>query len=255
MQHTKTIIITGASSGIGKSAAYRFAKEGYQLILTARRQDRLLALQQELADLYQTKSQLLCFDIQNLDEVKQAVASIDKTQFPTIDILLNNAGLAAGMCTIDAGEYDDWNTMIDTNVKGLLYMSREVIPMMKEQGFGHIINISSTAAKDVYLNGNVYCATKHAVDALSKSMRIDLLPHAIKVTAINPGACETEFSLVRFKGDNERAGNVYNGYQPLTPHDVADAVYYCASMPPHVCINDLTLTCTAQANALYTHKK
>jgi NADP-dependent 3-hydroxy acid dehydrogenase YdfG len=175
--------------------------------------------------------------------------------FPTIDILLNNAGLASGMGPIDDGQYDDWNVMIDTNVKGLLYVSREIMPILKQQGFGHIINISSTAGKDVYQNGNVYCASKHAVDALTKSMRIDLLPYGIKVTSINPGACETEFSLVRFKGDHDKAKAVYDGFTPLTPEDVADAIYYTATLPKHVCINDLTLTCLTQANANYNIKK
>ena len=159
------------------------------------------------------------------------------------------------MSTIDEGDYDDWNVMIDTNVKGLLHVSREVMPMMKRQGVGHIVNISSTAGKDVYAKGNVYCATKHAVDALSKSMRIDLLPYGIKVTSVNPGACETEFSLVRFKGDEDRANAVYDGFTPLTPSDVADAIYYACTLPTHVCINDLTLTCLMQANAHYTIKK
>jgi NADP-dependent 3-hydroxy acid dehydrogenase YdfG len=190
-----------------------------------------------------------------LQQTQQAIASIDKNNFPTIDILINNAGLASGLSSIDEGNYDDWNIMIDTNVKGLLHVSREIIPMMKAQGFGHIINISSTAGKDAYPNGNVYCATKHAVDALSKSMRIDLLQYGIKVTAINPGACETEFSLVRFKGDEERAKKVYEGFTPLTPADVADSVYFTATLPKHVCINDLTITCLTQANAHYNVKK
>jgi NADP-dependent 3-hydroxy acid dehydrogenase YdfG len=251
----RTVLITGATSGIGQSCALQFAKNNFNLILTGRRLDRLTALKASLEEQYHCTVQILCFDVRHLEETKQAIASIDTTLFPVIDILINNAGLASGMSTIDEGDYDDWNVMIDTNVKGLLHVSREVMPMMKRQGVGHIVNISSTAGKDVYAKGNVYCATKHAVDALSKSMRIDLLPYGIKVTSVNPGACETEFSLVRFKGDEDRANAVYDGFTPLTPSDVADAIYYACTLPTHVCINDLTLTCLTQANAHYTIKK
>jgi NADP-dependent 3-hydroxy acid dehydrogenase YdfG len=170
-----------------------------------------------------------------------------------IDILVNNAGLAAGLSTIDEGDMDDWDVMIDTNVKGLLYVTRQVLPLMKERG-GHIFNIGSTASKLVYKNGNVYCATKFAVDALSQSMRIDLLPYGIKVTAVHPGMAETEFSIVRFKGDIDRADAVYRGFEPLRAEDVANTVYYCATLPPHVCINDLTMTCISQATSVYTIK-
>jgi 3-hydroxy acid dehydrogenase/malonic semialdehyde reductase len=204
---------------------------------------------------FDTKVLPLCFDVRNLEETRMAIASIDKNAFSTIDVLVNNAGLASGLSSIDEGNYDDWNVMIDTNVKGLLHVSREILPLMKAQGFGHIINVSSTAAKDAYPNGNVYCATKHAVDALSKSMRIDLLQYGIKVTSINPGACETEFSLVRFKGDASRANKVYEGFTPLTPDDVAESIFFSASLPKHVCINDLTITCLTQANAHYNIKK
>jgi NADP-dependent 3-hydroxy acid dehydrogenase YdfG len=251
----KTVLITGATSGIGKSSAYIFAKNGYNLILTGRRLERLNQLKEELENDYSIKVQVLNFDIRNLEDTQQFIKSIDRSIAPTIDILINNAGLAAGYGPIDEGKYEDWDTMIDTNVKGLLYISREIIPIMKEQGFGHIINISSTAGKDVYQNGNVYCASKHAVDALTKSMRIDLLNYGIKVTSINPGACETEFSLVRFKGDQQRAKAVYEGFTPLTPDDIADAIYYASTLPRHVCINDLTLTCITQANAHYNIKK
>jgi 3-hydroxy acid dehydrogenase/malonic semialdehyde reductase len=251
----RTVLITGATSGIGQSCALQFAKNNFNLILTGRRLDRLTALKASLEQQHHCAVQILCFDVRHLEETKQAIASIDTTRFPVIDILINNAGLASGMSTIDEGDYDDWNVMIDTNVKGLLHVSREVMPMMKRQGVGHIVNISSTAGKDVYAKGNVYCATKHAVDALSKSMRIDLLPYGIKVTSVNPGACETEFSLVRFKGDEDRANAVYDGFTPLTPSDVADAIYYACTLPTHVCINDLTLTCLTQANAHYTIKK
>jgi len=251
----KNVLITGATSGIGKSTAEKFAENGYNLILTGRRLDRLEAMKEHLEKEYGSTVQLLHFDVRDLDATKLAIASIDKAQFPVIDILVNNAGLAAGYGPIDEGQYDDWNTMLDTNVKGLLYVSREVIPIMKQQGHGHIVNISSTAGKDVYANGNVYCASKHAVDALTKSMRIDLLNYGIKVTSINSGACETEFSVVRFKGDKQRADAVYDGFTPLKPEDVADAIYYTATLPRHVCVNDLTLTCLTQANAHYNIKK
>jgi NADP-dependent 3-hydroxy acid dehydrogenase YdfG len=206
-------------------------------------------------DTYQIQIQVLCFDVRNAKEVNENLSQIDSNKFPIIDILINNAGLAAGFGSIDAGEIEDWDVMLDTNVKGLLYVSREIIPIFKQQGYGHIINISSTAGKDVYANGNVYCASKHAVDALSKSMRIDLLNFGIKVTSINPGACETEFSLVRFKGDEERAKQVYEGFTPLQADDIADAIFYTANLPKHVCVNDLTITCLTQANANYNIKK
>lgn len=251
----KTVLITGATSGIGKSCAYLFAKNNYNLIITGRRNDRLLALQNELLDTYQIQIQALCFDVRNAKEVNENLSQMDSNKFPIIDILINNAGLAAGFGSIDAGEIEDWDVMLDTNVKGLLYVSREIIPIFKQQGYGHIINISSTAGKDVYANGNVYCASKHAVDALSKSMRIDLLNFGIKVTSINPGACETEFSLVRFKGDEERAKQVYEGFTPLQADDIADAIFYTANLPKHVCVNDLTITCLTQANANYNIKK
>lgn len=251
----KTVLITGATSGIGKSCAYRFAEKGYQLILLARRTERLSALAQELHDQFGTKTLCWTVDVREEDSLTKVFATLNSEEFPTLDILVNNAGLAAGFGPIDEGATEDWNVMIDTNVKGLLYVTKLVLPFMKKQGFGHIINISSTAAKDVYANGNVYCASKFAVDALTKSMRIDLLNHGIKVTSINPGACETEFSLVRFKGDQERADAVYQGFTPLTPNDVADAVLYTASLPKHVCVNDLTLTCLTQANSNYNIKK
>lgn len=255
MTNKKIVFISGATSGIGKSCAFIFAKNNFDLIITGRRNERLQEVKKDLEDKFPVNILTLCFDVRDLDQTKKAIASIDKNKFPTIDILINNAGLASGMSSIDEGNYDDWNIMIDTNVKGLLHVSRELMPYMKSQGFGHIINISSTAAKDAYPNGNVYCASKHAVDAISKSMRIDLLQYGIKVTAINPGACETEFSLVRFKGDEERAKKVYEGFTPLTPEDVADSVFFAATLPKHVCINDLTITCLTQANAHYNIKK
>ena len=251
----RTVIITGATSGIGRSAAFRYAEKGYQLILCGRRAQRLQEVEEELQRTFQAAVQTLCFDIRDPEACAQAVSSIDRNRFPEMNILVNNAGLAAGFGPVDQGNYDDWNRMIDTNVKGLLHMSREIIPFMREQKSGHIINIGSTAGKDVYLNGNVYCATKFGVEALNQAMRIDLLPYGIKVTAINPGMAETEFSLVRFKGDEDRAKNVYAGINPLRAEDIADIAWYCATLPPHVCINDLTVTCLTQATSVYAIKE
>lgn len=248
----KTVLVTGATSGFGKAIATVFAKNGYNVCITGRREERLQELKTELEKTYNVNITTLSFDIRKREEVIKAVNEL-KTQYDTIDILVNNAGLAAGLSTIDEGDMDDWDTMIDTNVKGLLYITRQVVPMMKSKG-GHIFNIGSTAAKMVYKNGNVYCATKFAVDALNQAMRIDLLPYGIKVTGIHPGMAETEFSIVRFKGDEDRASAVYRGFEPLHPEDIADTVYYCATLPPHVCINDLTITCTNQANSVVTIK-
>lgn len=252
---TKTILITGATSGFGKSIAERFAKEGgYDIIITGRRQERLNMLQTELQQQFGCRVLTLCFDVRNREEVAAAISKL-KTEITSIDILINNAGLAAGLSTIDEGNLDDWETMIDTNIKGLLYMTRQITPIMREQTHGHIINIGSTAGKVVYKNGNVYCATKFAVDALTQATRIDMLPYGIKVTAINPGMAETEFSLVRFKGDEERAANMYKGVNALQASDIADIVWYAATLPPHVCINDLTVTCLTQANSYYNIKE
>jgi NADP-dependent 3-hydroxy acid dehydrogenase YdfG len=249
----KTILITGATSGFGKAIASRFAKEGYDVCITGRREDRLDELKHELEQ-YGGKVVTLAFDVRDKAQVKDAIDYL-KQQVKGIDILVNNAGLAAGMATIDEGDTDDWDAMIDTNLKGLLYVTRQIAPMMREQAGGHIINIGSTAGKVVYKNGNVYCATKFAVDALNQAMRIDLLPYGIKVTAIHPGMAETEFSLVRFKGDEERAKNIYADINPLQAGDIADIAWYCASLPPHVCINDLTVTCLTQANSVYSIKE
>jgi len=250
---SKNVLVTGATSGFGKAIAERFAKEGHTICITGRRNDRLDALKRELENKYKIRVVTSQFDVRSREEVKNAIDELKK-QFTHIDILVNNAGLAAGMSSIEDGDIDDWDTMIDTNIKGLLYVTRQVAPMMKERRGGHIFNISSTAAKTVYKNGNVYCATKYAVDALSQAMRIDLLPYGIKVTSVNPGMAETEFSLVRFKGDAERASGVYKGFQPLKAEDIADIVLYCSSLPPHVCINDLTVTCLNQANSVYSVK-
>jgi 3-hydroxy acid dehydrogenase / malonic semialdehyde reductase len=250
----KTILVTGATSGFGKAIAERFAKEGYDVCITGRRAERLAAVKQELETQFGTKVITLQFDIRDSAQVESAMTAL-KTQVAQIDLLVNNAGLASGLSTIDEGDLSDWETMIDTNVKGLLYVTRQIAPMMRAQASGHIINIGSTAGKLVYRNGNVYCATKFAVDALTQAMRIDLLPYGIKVTAINPGMAETEFSLVRFKGDEERAKNMYAGVNALQANDIADIAWYCASQPPHVCINDLTVTCLTQANGFYSIKE
>lgn len=249
----KTILVTGATSGFGKAIAERFAENGYIVCITGRREERLADIKKDLESRFGARVITLNFDIRDRKAVEIAMAEL-KDQVNQIDILVNNAGLAAGLGTIDEGNIDDWEQMIDTNIKGLLYITRQIAPIMTKQGFGHIINIGSTAAKMVYKNGNVYCATKYAVEALNQAMRIDLLPHGIKVTAIHPGMAETEFSLVRFKGDEERAKNVYAGFEPIKPEDIADIAWYCANLPKHLCINDLTVTCTMQANSYYTIK-
>jgi len=248
------VLITGATAGFGEACARKFAANGYDLIITGRRQERLTALQQDLEKTNGVKVLPLTFDVQDEKAVSSALEQIPDS-WKAVDILINNAGLALGLSTIDEGNLSDWDTMIDTNVKGLLYVSRVVIPWLKARKKGHIINLGSTAAKTVYAKGNVYCATKAAVDAISQGMRIDLLPYFIKVTAIHPGAAETEFSVVRFKGDEGKADDVYKGFTPLRAEDVADTIYYCATLPAHVCINDLVITCTQQANAIYTYKE
>lgn len=248
----RTILITGATSGFGEACARKFAESGDHLILTGRRKDRLEALKHELEGKVRVLS--LVFDVQVKDAVFAAIASIPEA-WRKIDILINNAGLALGRDYFDEANLQDWETMIDTNVKGLLYVSKAVLPLMIPAGNGHIINLGSVAGKEVYEKGNAYCGSKFAVDAISRSMRIDLLRHGIKVTAIQPGAAETEFSSVRFKGDEGQARKIYEGYTPLSASDVADAIHYCASLPPHVCINDLVITCTAQADAIYFYKK
>lgn len=242
------VLVTGATSGIGLSTARIFAKNGYHLIITGRRSERLDALRKELELEHQVNVRTLCFDIQDPKAVTNALESLSADE-KKIDILVNNAGLAAGLSSLQNGSLDHWNRMIDTNIKGLLYMTRGVCQFMIAEGHGHIINIGSIAGKEVYANGNVYCATKHAVDALNKGMRIDLLPHNIKVTAVNPGMVETEFSVVRFDGDEARAKKVYEGMQPLSPEDIADIVFWVASRPAHININDILIMPTVQANA------
>lgn len=244
----KYVFITGASSGFGAACARIFAQNGYSLILTARRKERLDALVQELkTDTLDV--QALVFDVRQEDAVRSAVDSLPDSVKQSIAILINNAGLAVGRAGIAEGEVDDWNRMIDTNVKGLLYVSRAVIPFLQANKSGHIFNIGSIAGKEVYPGGNVYCASKHAVDALSRAMRIDLVNDSIKVTNIAPGAAETEFSLVRFKGDTEKAKAVYAGYDPLVAQDIAETIYFVATRPQHVTINDLVIMPTAQASA------
>jgi 3-hydroxy acid dehydrogenase/malonic semialdehyde reductase len=243
-----TILITGATSGIGKACAIKFAQNGFNLIITGRRKDRLEELKNELERNFAVYVLTLCFDVQKKNEVEKALYSMPD-EIKKIDVLVNNAGLALDLKPVHEGSFDDWDTMIDTNIKGLLYMSRMVSELMIKNGHGHIINIGSIAGREVYPNGNVYCATKHAVDGLTKAMRIDLMKHSIKVTQIAPGAVETEFSEVRFKGDKGRAKKVYNGYKPLTGEDVAEAVFYVTTLPPHVNINDLVIMPMAQANA------
>lgn len=246
--------ITGATSGFGKAIAQRFTKEGYNLVITGRREERLNQLKQELENLHNVWVKTLCFDVRKLSEVEKAIQSLSNEE-KNIDVLVNNAGLASGLDKIQDGNIDDWEKMIDTNIKGLLYVSRQIMPLMIANKKGHIINIGSTAGKEAYEKGNVYCATKFAVDAISKSMRIDLLGHNIKVTQVSPGAAETEFSLVRFNGDAERAKNVYNGYKPMSAEDIAEVTYYVTTLPAHLCINDLVLTSISQANNYYTNRK
>jgi NADP-dependent 3-hydroxy acid dehydrogenase YdfG len=249
---SKIILITGASSGFGKATATKFAAGGWNVILTGRRKEKLDELAKALEANYGIKTLCLNFDVQDKKAVFEHLQNLP-TEWQAINILVNNAGLALGRDSFENANLEDWETMIDTNVKGLLYASKAVLPMLiKEKG--HIINIGSTAGKEVYKDGNVYCASKHAVDAISKAQRIDLLPYQIKVTAIHPGAADTEFSVVRFKGDAEKAKAVYTGYVPLMAEDIADTVWYVANTPAHVCINDLVITCTAQANSMYLQK-
>jgi NADP-dependent 3-hydroxy acid dehydrogenase YdfG len=250
----KIILITGATSGFGKAIAEKFASEKWNCIITGRRADRLHEIADQLRSNYDVRILSLVFDVQQKAEVSNQLSNLPE-EWKHIDILVNNAGLALGRDSFDTANIDDWDTMFDTNVKGMYYVTKAVLPAMTARKQGHIFNIGSTAAKEVYANGNAYCASKHAVDAFSQSMRIDLLPYHIKVTCINPGAADTEFSLVRFKGDEEKAKTVYSGYKPLYATDVADTIYYCATLPAHVCINDLVMTCTAQANSFYLHKE
>jgi NADP-dependent 3-hydroxy acid dehydrogenase YdfG len=244
----KTALITGATSGIGEAIARKFAHNDFNIIINGRRKNRLDTLAEELKQESGSEVFTLPFDVRVQKEVTAATDSLP-TEWKNIDVLVNNAGLASGLDPLYEGKTEDWDLMIDTNLKGLLYVTHNVVPHMINRGSGYIINVGSIAGKEVYPNGNVYCATKHAVDALTKGMRIDLIGKGIKVSQICPGLVETEFSMVRFKGDEERAANVYKGYQPLNPMDIADIAFYLTTLPPHVCINDIVVTPIAQANA------
>ena len=250
----KIALITGATSGIGRAVADIFAENKYNLIVTGRRSERLQELKAALERQHGTSVLALCFDVRDNDEVVRNIESLP-VEWRNIDVLVNNAGLAVGLNHIQDGVLDDWERMIDTNIKGLLYVTRAVSPLMIARNSGHIVNICSIAGKEVYENGNVYCATKHAVDALSKAMRIDMLGHNIKVTNICPGAVETEFSIVRFKGDTQRAAGTYRGIEPLTGRDIAECIYFAVSLPEHVCINDMMIMPTAQADSRTFNRK
>lgn len=250
----KTVLITGATSGIGEATAHAFAEEGWNIIITGRRHKRLDDLKKEIKKEYDVKVLTLGFDVRDRIRTEAALDSMPEL-YRNIDVLVNNAGLAAGLEHIDKGDVNDWNAMIDTNVKGLLYVTRKVAAGMIQRGGGHIINLGSIAGTQPYENGGVYCASKHAVHALSQGMRIDFLQHGIKVTEIRPGMVETEFSLVRFHGDEQRADGVYDGVTPLSGDDVADAILWAATQPRHVNIDEIVLTPVQQANAYYTFRQ
>lgn len=246
----RTVFITGATAGIGRAIARKFAREGHNLIISGRRVERLNELADKLTTDYKVDILPLHFDVRSKEEAQKAVESLEG-KWKQIDILINNAGLAVGMEPIQEGNIDDWERMIDTNIKGLLYISRAVAPQMVSRKAGHIINVGSTAGRETYPKGNVYCATKHAVDSLSKAMRIDMLPYGIKVTQVRPGIVETEFSLVRFKGDEKKANDAYKGFKALEAKDVAEVTFYCTTLPEHVNVNDIEVTATAQANSFF----
>ncbi len=249
----KTVLITGATSGIGKATAKKFAKAGYNLIITGRRKEKLEQYAEKLASKYVVKVLPLAFDLRKVSEVKKAIKSLGKS-WVKIDILINNAGLAKGFDPIHEGHIEDWELMIDTNLKGLLYMTRMIAPKMVKAKSGHIINVASTAGKEVYPNGNVYCASKHAVDALTKAMRIDLYKHGIRVGQVAPGHVEsTEFALVRFDGDRERS-KIYDDFVPTNSKDIANVIYFMASQPAHVNIQDILVMGTQQASSLFINR-
>jgi 3-hydroxy acid dehydrogenase / malonic semialdehyde reductase len=249
----KTVLITGATSGIGEATARILSKNGFRLILTGRRKDRLNALKEDLGTNIKSDVCTLVFDIRDFESTKTAIDSIHP-DFKNIDVLINNAGLAAGLNKLHEGDLDDWEQMIDTNIKGLLYITRLISPGMVERKKGHIINISSIAGRETYPNGNVYCATKYAVESLTRAMRIDMLQYGIKVSAVSPGAVNTEFSLVRFKGDKSRAESVYNGFTPLEATDVAEAILFVVTRPEHVNIDDILIMPKAQAYSRDFHR-
>jgi len=250
----KIAFITGATAGIGEASAKRFASEGWNLVLTGRRAERLIQLKAELEAAFGLECQILVFDIRDRTAVEAAWNSLSE-EWQAVDLLLNNAGLALDKSPLVENDPTDWDTMIDTNVKGLLYMTRMVMPAMIARRAGHIINLGSVAGREVYPGGAVYCASKFAVEGLSRAMRLDLLQHKIRVTSISPGLVETEFSVVRFKGDEAKADAVYQDYEPLVAEDIAECVYWAASQPPHVCINDIALTCTAQGDSRTLYKE
>lgn len=245
----KYVFITGATAGFGEATAHIFANNKHSLILTGRREERLKSLQKELMNQHSIDVQTLVFDVRDFEQTKKSISTLSPDILDNIDILINNAGLAVGRGSIADGELDDWNRMIDTNLKGVLHVSKVIIPFFQKKKSGHIINLGSIAGKEVYPGGNIYCASKHAVDAISKAMRVDLVHDKIKVTNIAPGAAETEFSIVRFKGDEEIAQSVYNGFDPLQAQDIAESIYFVATRPPHVNINDLVIMPTAQASS------
>jgi 3-hydroxy acid dehydrogenase/malonic semialdehyde reductase len=249
----KIALITGATSGIGEACAKLFAQQGYNLVLLARRAHLLEQIAQDLTTNYGIEVKKIQADVRDKENINYVLDTLPST-WKNVDVLINNAGLSQGLDPIQNASVDDWETMIDTNIKGLLYVSKVVSNWMVNHKKGHIINIGSIAAKEVYANGNVYCATKHAVDALSKGMRIDLLTHGIKVTAIHPGMVETEFSIVRFKGDENRAKKVYDGFDPLLANDIADAIWFAVSRPTHVNIDDMLIMPTAQASATQVNR-
>ena len=249
----RTVFITGASSGIGEATARAFAEEGYRLVITGRRHERLKLLKRELEADYGCEILVLSFDVRDRFQAEAAISSMPD-EFSEIDILVNNAGLASGFERVDEGDPLDWDSMVDTNIKGLLYVTRIIAGKMIQRGAGHIINIGSIAGTQPYANGGVYCATKHAVHALSQAMRIDFLGAGLKVTEIRPGMVETEFSIVRFHGDKEAADNVYDGVTPLTGDDIADAILWAVEQPSHVNIDEIVITPRQQANAYYTHR-
>lgn len=250
----KYAVVTGATAGFGKASAEILASNGYNLVLTGRRGDRLSEIATDLTNKFNCDVKTLNFDVRDENETSKQFHSLPIYVKDNIWILVNNAGLAVGRGRIDEGDSDDWNRMIDTNVKGLLYVTKSVVPFLKKHKLSHIVNIASIAGKEVYPGGNVYCASKHAVDALSKAMRIDLVEFGIKVTNIAPGAAETEFSIVRFKGDQVKADAVYTGYDPLLAQDIAEAMWFAVSRPAHVTINDLVIMPTAQASSTILHK-
>lgn len=250
----KIALITGATAGIGKATAEKLAKEGFDIIITGRREENLKTVEKGIKNKYNVEVLTLCFDVRNYADVQKSLGNLPK-EWQDVDVLVNNAGLAVGLNPIQEGDVDDWERMIDTNIKGLLYVTRTISPKMIERRSGHIINIGSIASKEVYANGGVYCATKHAVDALSKGMRLDMVKYGIKVTLVCPGAAETEFSVVRFKGDKNKADKVYDGFVPLVAEDVADVIYYAVSAPDHVDVQDVLVMPKAQASSTVFHKE